>query len=233
MTVIFDFGWTLAEYAGGGWSAWSETVGGALARLQEDLAVAAGSGKATEYERAVLAEIEEARASGEPIEIDGIWACISRDHGPYSANSRSKAIDRFGTALTDDWRLYAETVPVLDILSRRRVVMGLVSDVAGPTVHWASLAERLGINHYIRAMAFSEELGAIKPDPRGILSVLNHLNADPEDAVYVGDTPSKDIDAAVAAGVKAIWLRRRPEAQMGSNRPAHTVDSLRGLLSLV
>jgi FMN phosphatase YigB (HAD superfamily) len=233
VTVIFDFGWTLAEYAGGGWSAWAETVGGALTGLQDDLASAAKSGQATEYERAVLTEIEEARAGGEPIEIDGLWASISRDQGPYSANAKSGAIEKFGTALTSDWRLYPETVPVLDILSRRRVAMGLVSDVAGPAVHWASLAERLGLNHYIRAMAFSEELCAIKPDPRGILTVLNDLKTDPEDAIYVGDTPGKDVDSAVAAGVKAIWLKRRPEARLGRHQPAHTVDSLRDIISIV
>ncbi len=233
MIVIFDFGWTLAEYVGGGWSAWAEVVGGALARLQENLASTAESGRATDYERVVLAEVEKARAGGEPIEIDGLWARISRDHGPYSANARSKAIESFGTGLTDDWRLYSEVIPVLDMLSRRRVDMGLVSDIAGPTIHWASLAERLGLDHYIRSMAFSEELGVTKPDPRGILRVLNDLNADPADAIYVGDTPSKDVDAAVAAGVKAVWLKRRPEARLGKGQPAHTVDSLRDLIRMV
>ena len=234
MTVIFDFGWTLAEHAGSNYSAWAETVRAALTRLCGNLARVAGRGDATGYELAVLTEVEAALDGGGPIEIDGLWARISRDNGPYSANAKSRAIEEFGLALTGgDWRLYRETVPILDILSRRRTAMGLVSDVAGPTVHWARLTERLGLDHYIKAMAFSEALGAIKPDPRGILSVIDDLQADPASTVYVGDTPGKDVDSAVAAGVKPIWLRRRPEAQLGRHKPAYTIDTLSGLLSLV
>ena len=234
MTVIFDFGWTLAEYAVSSYSAWSETVRGALTRLCGDLRAVAGQRRATDYELAVLTEVEAALIDGGPMEIDGLWARISRDNGPYSANARSPAIETFGLALTSgDWRLYRETVPVLDLLSRRRTAMGLVSDVAGPAIHWASLTERLGLDHYIKAMAFSEELGAIKPDPRGILSVIDDLQADPADAVYVGDTPGKDVDSAVAAGVKPIWLRRRPEAELGRHKPAHTIDTLSQLLRFV
>ena len=234
MTVIFDFGWTLAEYAGRGYSAWAETVRAALTRLLADLRTVVARGNATDYELAVLTEVEAALDDGGPLEIDGLWARISRDNGPYSANARSRAIEQFGLALTGgDWRLYRETVPVLDILSRRRTPMGLVSDVAGPSIHWASLAGRLGLDHYIQAMAFSEELGAVKPDPRGILSVLDNLRADPADTVYVGDTPGKDVDSAVAAGVTPIWLRRRPEAELGHHKPAHTINTLRDLLPLL
>ncbi len=234
MTVIFDFGWTLAEYAGRGYSAWSETVRAALVRLLGNLRTVAARGGATDYELAVLTEVEAALGGDGPLKIDGLWARISRDNGPYSANAKSRAIEEFGLALTSgDWRLYRETVPILDILSRRRTPMGLVSDVAGPTVHWASLTERLGLDHYIKAMAFSEELGAIKPDPRGILSVIDDLQADPAGTVYVGDTPGKDVDSAVAAGVKPIWLRRRPEAQLGRHKPAYTIDTLSDLLRLV
>ena len=234
MTVIFDFGWTLAEYAGSSYSAWAETVRGALVRLLGNLRTVAARGGATDYELAVLTEVEAALGGGGPIEIDGLWARISRDNGPYSANAKSRAIEEFGLELTTgDWRLYRETVPVLDILSRRRTEMGLVSDVAGPTSHWALLTERLGLDHYIKAMAFSEELGAVKPDPLGILSVIEDLQADPADTVYVGDTPGKDVDSAVAAGVTPIWLRRRPEAELGRHQPAHTINTLRDLLPLL
>ena len=100
-------------------------------------------------------------------------------------------------------------------------------------MHWAALAGRLGLDHYIQAMAFSEELGAVKPDPRGILSVIDQLQTDPAHAFYVGDTPAKDVDSAVAAGVIAIWLRRRPEAQLGRHQPAHTIHTLRDLLTIL
>ena len=233
-TVIFDFGWTLAEPAGSSYSAWADTVRAALTRLRANLRATAARGAVTDYELAVLTEVEAALDGGGPLEIDGLWSKISRDNGPYSANPRSRPVEDFGLELTTgDWRLYRETIPVLDIMSRRRTAMGLVSDISSPTIHWASLAERLGLDHYIQAMAFSEELGAVKPDPRGILSVIDALQADPANTVYVGDSPAKDVDSAVAAGVIPIWLRRRPEAQLGRCQPARIIHALRDLLAIL
>ena len=233
MIVMFDFGWTLAEYGGGGWVAWVQTVEAGLACLREDLGKVVKGGGGTEYERFVLTTIEDAKTSAQPTEIDGLWARISGAQGSYSKHPKSRPIEKFGRSLTSDWQLYRETIPVLDLLSRRGVSMGLVSDVASPSVHWASLAEQLGLTHYIKAMAFSEELCATKPDPCGLLTVLKSLNSDPQDAIYVGDTPSKDVDAAVAAGVKAVWVKHRPGVELGSSQPDHAIDSLREIFSVL
>ncbi|MCY4108125.1 MAG: HAD family hydrolase [Chloroflexi bacterium] len=233
-TVIFDFGWTLAEPAGSSYSNWAKTVRAALTRLLGNLRSVAANDYASDYELAVLTEIEDALTSEQPLEIDGLWSRISRKNGPYSTNARSCSIEDFGLELTTgDWRLYREAIPVLDILSRGRTAMGLVSDISSPTMHWAALAGRLGLDHYIQAMAFSEELGAVKPDPRGILSVIDQLQTDPAHAFYVGDTPAKDVDSAVAAGVTPVWLRRRPEARLGRHQPAHTIHTLRDLLTIL
>ena len=202
--------------------------------MRDNLRAVTARDKATDYELAVLTEVEAALTSEKPLEIDGLWSRISRDNGPYSANARCRPIDEFGLELTTgDWRLYREAIPVLDLLSRRRTAMGLVSDISSPTVHWTALAERLGLDHYIQAMAFSEELGAVKPDTQGILSVVDKLKSDPDDTFYVGDTPAKDVDSAVAAGVIPIWLRRRPEAQLGRHQPAYTINTLRDLLNIL
>ena len=231
--MIFDFGWTLADQPGVGWDGWVKTVERALAVLGSDLGGSAAAGTATDYERAVLAAVETALAGDSPPEIDELWAEISRSHGPYAANARSESIDTFGSTLSTGWRLYGEAIPVLDLMSRRRIKMGLLSDVASPSIHWESLAERLGLTHYIKAMAFSEGLGATKPDPAGIRAVIEKLGSNPRECIYIGDTPHKDVDAAVEAGVTAVWLKRRPEAQLGRYKPDHTVDSLRELLRIL
>lgn len=233
MTVIFDFGWTLAEYPGDGWDGWVQTVERALAVLASDLGAGAAARTATDYECAVLSAVETAIAGNSPPEIDELWAEISRSHGPYAANPRSDSIDTFGSTLASRWRLYGESIPVLDLLSRRRIKMGLLSDVASPSSHWESLAERLGLAHYIKAMAFSEGLGATKPDPAGIRAVIEKLGSEPRECIYIGDTPHKDVDAAVEAGVTAVWLKRRPEARLGRHKPDYTVDSLGEFLKIL
>jgi HAD superfamily hydrolase (TIGR01549 family) len=53
-----------------------------------------------------------------------------------------------------------------------------------------------------------------KPDPRGLLVTLQRLGVGPADAIYVGDRPEVDGEAAARAGVGCVILssgrRRRP-----------------------
>ncbi|MDQ4086920.1 MAG: HAD family hydrolase [Pseudomonadota bacterium] len=43
--------------------------------------------------------------------------------------------------------------------------------------------------------------GELKPNPGVLLDILRQVGASPEDAIYVGDSPMKDIAMAQAAGV--------------------------------
>lgn len=51
-----------------------------------------------------------------------------------------------------------------------------------------------------------DDVNAGKPDPAGILRVCAELQADPAQAVYVGDHP-RDVEAAQRAGMPAIAVR--------------------------
>jgi FMN phosphatase YigB (HAD superfamily) len=52
-------------------------------------------------------------------------------------------------------------------------------------------------------VVFTKELGAPKPDPKGLRHALAALGVASEDAVYIGDHPALDVGAARAAGVFA------------------------------
>ncbi len=59
----------------------------------------------------------------------------------------------------------------------------------------------------------SAELGVGKPDARIFEAALAALDLQPQDAVMVGDSLSRDVAGAHAAGIRAIWIDRgRPEA---------------------
>lgn len=53
------------------------------------------------------------------------------------------------------------------------------------------------------ALICPDDVGAAKPDPKGILRTCELLGVDPVEAVYVGDHP-RDIEAARNAGVHSI-----------------------------
>lgn len=46
-----------------------------------------------------------------------------------------------------------------------------------------------------------------KPNPRLLLDICARENVDPKDAIYVGDSLTRDMSMAKAAGVRAVWAK--------------------------
>lgn len=65
----------------------------------------------------------------------------------------------------------------------------------------------LGINKMIAAIVTSEEIGAEKPDPRMFLSGLKKLGISANDTIMLGDSFSKDVQGALAAGIQARLIK--------------------------
>jgi putative hydrolase of the HAD superfamily len=66
----------------------------------------------------------------------------------------------------------------------------------------------LGLDGAADCLVTSEAAGADKPDPRVVDLALERLGVAPGEAWLVGDDPHRDVGAARARGVPAIWLRR-------------------------
>ena len=75
--------------------------------------------------------------------------------------------------------------------------------------------ERLGLNNFIDFMVSSEETGLEKPSPSMFNLALKKLNCLPEEAVYFGDSPDRDIEGAANVGIKPFWfLGEHPETEI-------------------
>ncbi|MCU0652835.1 MAG: HAD family hydrolase [Candidatus Pacebacteria bacterium] len=62
---------------------------------------------------------------------------------------------------------------------------------------------------------FSPEIaGAAKPDLKAFLAVLEKMQADPEEAVMVGDSLENDILPALAIGMKAVLIDRENKVKV-------------------
>jgi putative hydrolase of the HAD superfamily len=77
----------------------------------------------------------------------------------------------------------------------------------------------LGLDNLAHCLVTSEEAGAEKPDPRPMHLALDRLGVMPAQAWLVGDDLARDVGAARAAGVAAIWLRR----ELGQPLPSASV----------
>jgi HAD superfamily hydrolase (TIGR01549 family) len=86
----------------------------------------------------------------------------------------------------------------------------------------------LGIEAHVIAM--SEELQIHKPDPGFFRRSLELLGSpEPATVAYVGDRVDNDVLPTIAAGMRAVWLRRGPWGfiqELPAGTPALVVDSL-------
>lgn len=101
---------------------------------------------------------------------------------------------------------FPDVVPVLEKL-REKYKIGLMSNTDCFSVR-EFFAE---YKKYFDAIAFSYELGLLKPDPAMFTWVLEKLEVSPKEALIVGDNLQDDVRAAEALGMHAVLMKRDPE----------------------
>lgn len=80
--------------------------------------------------------------------------------------------------------------------------------------------EQQDILHYFSAFAFSDEVGVSKPHVKAYRTVLDALQASPENSWHVGDLQRTDITGAKSAGMKAVLYTGISD----TDRPENTAD---------
>jgi HAD superfamily hydrolase (TIGR01509 family) len=97
----------------------------------------------------------------------------------------------------------------LDELKRRGVRTGIICDVGFTSgEHLRDVLRRAGILERFDGWAFSDEVGAYKPDPVIFRHALREIGgAEPERAAHIGDLRRTDIAGARAMGMVAIRYR--------------------------
>jgi putative hydrolase of the HAD superfamily len=90
----------------------------------------------------------------------------------------------------------------------------------------------LGLTDAADFVVTSEEAGAEKPQPAAVDLALFKLGVPANDAWLIGDSRPRDVGAARARGLRAVWFRRGPDEEAGP-APDHTVDDWFALRVLV
>ncbi len=89
-----------------------------------------------------------------------------------------------------------------------------------------------GLRDRFHAVVTSEACGFAKPDPRIVEVALDRMGVSARNAIYIGDHPTTDGDAAHGAGVRFVWLDRKAH-HPPRRRPFRRVTSLRSLATLI
>ena len=126
----------------------------------------------------------------------------------------------FEDCLADFYRIYEQRhaeffdgiyqgVPeLLEALRSAGRTVGIVTGKSRRSFEVTAAATALGP---FDALVLDDDVAEPKPHPEGLLQALKALDADPDDAIYVGDTMG-DMEAAASAGIRgvaALWANRR------------------------
>jgi pyrophosphatase PpaX len=151
---------------------------------------------------------------------------------PARADELVAAYRAHNEPLHDELEAFWEVVEVLPRLRAEGRRLGIVTAKRRVTVQLAF--ERLpGLEQNFAVLVTSEDTQRHKPDPEPLQLALRRLNAQPEGAAYVGDSPF-DVRAAKAAGIHAVavgWGGIHGSEALLAERPDAFVDTAEELLA--
>lgn len=147
---------------------------------------------------------------------------------------------RFAMERRKGLKPYDEAPALIDSLRDRALLLGCATNGASE-VQREKLAVS-GTADWFDAIAISGEEGIGKPDPKMLLRLCDELGVDPAEAIYVGNSSRRDVEAARRAGMPSVLIERfEPEEGSGNagNRapppptPDRVVYEVHGILGLV
>lgn len=93
---------------------------------------------------------------------------------------------------------------VLDLISRKYKI-ALISDAQW--VFTEPEIKMLGLERFFKYRFLSSRYGYKKPDKRLFYTAMKKLDIEPDEAVYIGDNPSRDLVGAKSSGMKFLLFK--------------------------
>jgi len=182
------------------------------------------------YAEARAAAVLDLKQHPELDHDEEVWLRFTEDivRGMGGEGAACRAVAQ---AITDRWlasenfELYEDVLPVLDLLCARSVKIGLVSNTSRDL---GALVEHFRLP--VDAWVWSGRHGKVKPSPTIFMAVLEELGVAPEDAVMVGDSLEDDVEGARALGMRAYLVDRDGRGEVEDALP--TLLALPALIGL-
>jgi putative hydrolase of the HAD superfamily len=147
-----------------------------------------------------LTETQAVAGAGlkETLEAQGerLWKAL--DQKTDKDKTRAIAAD-----FLDGMKWYVERNRQLLVSLKGRYDLGIVSNFYG---NLDRVFEDLGIRDLFPCIIDSSCEGVLKPDPRIFQAALDRMGIRPDEAVFVGDNPGRDMEGAKGVGMPHIWL---------------------------
>lgn len=186
---------------------------------------------------------------------EGLWADFTAEGSEqaqlrelkeyYQVHSWERALADFGIAdidlarnLSDTFReerrkrhhLFEDAIPLLEKL-QGSFPLALVTN-GSPCLQREKI-KGSGIGHYFDSITISGDLDTRKPEKEVFHAALEGVNAQPNEAVMIGNSLDSDILGANQLGIYSIWLNRYNQPNDTEIKPDAEIRSLSEIESII
>ncbi|HLC51572.1 MAG TPA: TIGR02253 family HAD-type hydrolase [archaeon] len=148
------------------------------------------------------------------------------------------AISAYRKAKASELKPYPSVIPTLRKL-KRKYRLGIISD-APRLQAWIRLAD-LELLDLFDVVITKDDTGVFKPNPKPYIKALKILNAKPDEAMFVGDAPARDLKGAKNVGMKTCFAKYgfAEKVTIGYDasdpkvKPDYVINSISELLKIV
>lgn len=114
-----------------------------------------------------------------------------------------------------------------------RYKLGIITNGAYDTCYKKVIQLKMDDIFPVDSVFISEEVGYSKPHPQIFKLALNHFATESNDALFVGDNWTADIEGAINVGMSTIWINNKKVLPTSIQKPTAIVDTVLDIESLL
>jgi HAD superfamily hydrolase (TIGR01549 family) len=131
------------------------------------------------------------------------------------------------------FKIESGAIETLSALKDRGCKVGLLSNTLFSEEVLHEQLEHFGMRRFFDSYVISSAYGIRKPNPAIFKVALQHLHSQPEQSLYIGDTPRFDIAGANRSGMVSVWYNPKGEEEPASPKPQHVIGRLEDIMYLL
>lgn len=145
-----------------------------------------------------------------------VWRAAIERQTTVDHHTVEELSERFVAEHLDRMEAYPDAEPVISQL-QPQVPMAIVTNGAPDTQR--TKLSLTGLDRFDLPTVIAGETGSGKPNPEPFLHALDQLGVAPEQAVFVGDSLTRDIAPALTLGMATLLIARHPHPPVPNTLP--------------
>jgi len=137
------------------------------------------------------------------IESQKPFTIFLKNHRQFNEKILAAGINAYNSSKIKNLKPYKDIIPTLRKLKQYK--LGVISDA--PRLKLYQRLDAMKITDFFDVIIGYEDTGRKKPSKLPFKKALNELNVKPEEALFIGDWPDKDIKGAKSLGIRTVFAR--------------------------